>query len=196
MTNFGAGHETMASTLTSVLCTLGSNENIQQQVRNEISQAAKPIDLSDQTQLQLTRAVIKETMRLRPVIAMGLPRETASDLVIGGRWIPRGTTVGCNPIALHRNEAICGSTADDFQPQRWLDDAERLKSMERYNLSWGGGSRSCPGRHLAELIVLRVVVAMVKSFEIDVAIPPEEEMPSYFLSMMTGVSATLLSLTD
>lgn len=184
MTNFGAGHETMASTLTSIVSLLGEHPEAQARTRDEI--------LANAPDLPYTTAVIKEAMRLRPVIAMGLPREVPTGgLVIGGLWIPGGTTVGCNPVSLHRNEAICGPRPDEFRPERWLESEARTKMLERYSLSWGGGSRGCPGRNLAELIVMKAVVAIVESFRIEVQVPSEEEMPSYFLSMMSGVRATM-----
>jgi cytochrome P450 len=80
-----------------------------------------------------------------------------------------------------------------FNPARWLTaDPDAARAMERVNLSWGGGSRSCPGRHLAELVVFKVVPALVKEFKIDVDLPPEDKNRSYFLSMLIGVKARFI----
>ena len=62
--------------------------------------------------------------------------------------------------------------------------------MERTNLTWGGGSRSCPGRHLAELVVNSVVPALMREFDLEITAMPEgSEMPCYFMAMLTGVRA-------
>ncbi|KAF4508220.1 hypothetical protein G6O67_004629 [Ophiocordyceps sinensis] len=193
VTNFGAGHETMASTLTSVLAMIGSHAAVQTQVAAEIRGARGESDASN---LQYTRAVIKEAMRLYPVIAMSLPRKIpAGGLMIHQQWLPPNTTVGCNPVALHRNEDMYGADAAEFDPGRWLKaEAETLRAMDRYSLNWGGGSRSCPGRHLAELVVLKTVTRLLDRYDVKVEMPPESAQRAYFLSMLTGVRVRFLPL--
>lgn len=203
ITNFGAGHETLASTLTAVMAMLGTHPEIQAKARQEIrtkkvSKAdtkAKHLTYSEALELEYTRAVIKEAMRLHPVISMSLPRvvpRNGSGLHLHGFYIPPGTTVGCNPVSLHRNADICGPRPEEFDPSRWLiqaeaqEDERRIRSLERYSLNWGGGSRTCPGRHVAEMIVLKCVVKLLERFEIRAAVPPADKAPMYFLAMLTG----------
>ena len=193
VTNFGAGHETMASTLTSVMAMLGTHDDVAQTLSEEIHQTADSRRFTVASRMPYTQAVIKECKRIRPVLAMSLPRRVPEQgLALHGYYFPPGTTVGCSPVALHRNEEICGPDPDAFKPQRWLDEESRAKEMEVYSLAWGGGARSCPGRHLAELIVDKTVTALLAEFDIVADVPPEEEMPSYFLSMMTGVTARFI----
>ncbi|KAG9502499.1 hypothetical protein J7337_005327 [Fusarium musae] len=194
VTNFGAGHETMASTLTSIFALLGSNDDVQAQVFQEILGASNPAEYSTATRLSETQSLIKEAKRLYPVISMSLPRKVPSEgLHLHGYYFSPNTTVGCNPVALHRNPEIFGSDSDMFNPARWSTaDPDAARTMERVNLSWGGGSRSCPGRHLAELVVFKVVPALVKEFKIEVDVPPEDKNRSYFLSMLIGVKARFI----
>lgn len=195
MTNFGAGHETMASTLTSILATLGSHPTLQSLIANEVLSTPDPSTYTTAAHhLPLTQALIKESRRLHPVISMSLPRSVpASGLHLHGYFFPPGTTVGCNPVALHRNKDIFGAAPDEFRLGRWLDaDGETLRNMERYNLGWGGGARTCPGRHLAELVVYKLVPALVKEFEIETVIPDDEDMNAYFLSIMMGVKVRFI----
>lgn len=183
MTNFGAGHETLASTLTSVMAMIGTHPSVAQRLSDEFSN-------SGLTMTPYLSAVIKETKRLHPVIAAALPRRVPrGGLSTDGFFVPAGITVGCSPIALQRNEDICGPDPEAFSPARWLDDADRAKDMEHFSLSWGGGARTCPGRHLAEMIVHVVIPRLVQEFEVEVDMPNSRDMPSYFLSIMTGVVA-------
>ncbi|KAK4091631.1 hypothetical protein Purlil1_4061 [Purpureocillium lilacinum] len=198
VTNFGAGHETMASTLTSTLAMVGTHPQVQRRVADEIRSTSKPTPYADAAKMAYTRATIKEAMRLYPVVSMALPRKApAGGLQVDQHWFPPNTTVGCNPVALHRNSSIFGSDAACFDPGRWLGaeaGAEaRLRAMDRYNLGWGGGSRSCPGRNLAELVVFKVVTGLLRHFDVEVTeMPPEEEQRAYFLSMLTGVRVRFL----
>lgn len=192
VTNFGAGHETMASTLTSVLAMIGSHAEVQAQVAAEIRGAPGATGHADAAKMRYTRAVIKEAMRLHPVVAMSLPRKTpAGGLWIHERWLPPNTTVGCNPVALHRNEEIYGPDAAEFRPDRWFE-LETLRAMDRYSLSWGGGSRTCPGRHLAELVVFKTVSRLLGQYDLRVEMPPESAQRAYFLSVLTGIKARFL----
>ena len=192
MTNFGAGHETMASTLTNIIALVGSHPEVQDHVGREM----RVVDSGRGLGHCYVRAVIKESERLRPVASMSLPRTVpASGLHVHGCFFPPGTIVGCNPVSLHRNPDICGADPNWFRPERWLDK-DRAIIMERHSLAWGGGARSCPGRHLAEMMVSKIVPELLRDFTVEVEIPPEEEMPSYFLSMMTGVKVRFLEKQD
>lgn len=198
VTNFGAGHETMASTLTSIFTMIGTHDDVQKRVRQEIQDAMDASSYAGTTQLQYTRAAIRETMRLHPVLSMSLPRRVPDmGSHIHGYFIPGGTTVGCNPVALHRNaNVVIGPDPDVYNPDRWLSgETLDIRLMDRYSLNWGGGPRTCPGKNLAEMVVYKVVSALFERFDVEVATPPEIGQPSYFLSMLTGVKARFLSVT-
>ncbi|KAM3443093.1 hypothetical protein MY4824_000798 [Beauveria thailandica] len=211
VTNFGAGHETLASTLIAIMAMLGTHPEVQATATHEIrcqnaAKSRKPgsnISYADALELAYTRAVVREAMRLYPVISMSLPRVVpfhGSGLQLHGYHIPPGATVGCNPVSLHRNEDICGPDPDKFDPRRWLAGSgtpDNIRALERYSLSWGGGSRTCPGRHVAEMIVLKCVVRLLDRFEVRAAVPPPEDQgPTYFLAMLTGVRASFVPLEE
>ena len=201
VTNFGAGHETLCSTLTSVIAHIASHPEAHRRVcseaRGEASASADTTMPDTAEKLNYTKAAIKEAQRLWPVIGMSLARRVpaaGTGEVIAGRHIPPGTTVGCNPVALHRDETIFGSNADEYRPERWLpSDAdggeERVRTMERFNLIYGGGSRTCPGKYLAEMIVLKVAAGLFREFDAEITVmPKDDEMPCYFMAMMSGVT--------
>ncbi|PHH67429.1 hypothetical protein CDD81_40 [Ophiocordyceps australis] len=193
VTNFGAGHETLASTLTSILAMISARAAVQKQMREEIASWTRTRTRTRTRALVYTRAAIKEAMRLFPVMGMSLPRVTpAGGMRVHGRCFAQGTIVGCNPVALQRSPDVFGRDAGCYRPERWLhggQSPETARAMERYMLVWGGGARMCPGRPLAELVVHKVVTGLVERFKIDVDLPGDECQPSYFLSVMTGAKA-------
>ncbi|KAL7794456.1 cytochrome P450 [Trichoderma ceciliae] len=198
MTNFGAGHETMASTLTSVFMMIGEHNDVQKKVTEEIRAAADPSSYASAVRLPYTRAATREAMRLHPVLSMSLPRRVPDiGLHIHGHFVPGGTTVGCNPVALHRNaNVVIGPDPESFNPDRWLGgESFDMRVMDRYSLNWGGGPRTCPGKKLAEMVVYKVVSALFERFDVEVTTPSEIGQPSYFLSMITGAKARFLSVT-
>ncbi|KAK1753876.1 cytochrome P450 monooxygenase sdnT [Echria macrotheca] len=205
VTNFGAGHETMCSALTSIMTMIGSHDRVRQRVNDEVRScvpAPSPISCEDAAQLRYTQASMKEAQRLYPVIGMSLSRKVpAEGFSCHGYYIPPGYTVGCNPISLHRNRDIYGPDADEYRPERWLLElqqrdctaaaaAAQARDMDRYHLIWGGGARTCPGRHLAEMVLCKVVPALCREFDIEVvARPGDDETKFYFMAMLTGVRA-------
>lgn len=194
MTNFGAGHETMASTLTSIMAMVGSHPDVQDRLSDEVRPIGRSPSFNSAGEAPYLQAVIKESKRLHPVIAAALPRRVpASGVHLHNIHVPAGTIVGCNPVALHRNEDICGPEPHSFEPSRWLSSDDRSRDMEVFSLAWGGGARTCPGRHLAEMIVWKVVSVLLRDFEVTVEIPEDTQMPTYFLSMMTGVKARFVA---
>ncbi|KAM0261385.1 hypothetical protein ACHAQJ_002237 [Trichoderma viride] len=198
MTNFGAGHDTMASTLTSIFMMIGTHTDVQKKVTEEIRSAANSWSYAGTTQLQYTRAASREAMRLYPALNMSLSRRVPdTGLHVHEHFIPGGTTVGCNPAALHRNEkVVMGSDPGAYNPDRWLGgESLDMRLMERYSLNWGGGPRTCPGKNLAEMVVYKVVSALFERFDVEVVAPPDIGLPSYYMSMITGAKARFLPAT-
>ncbi|KAG6003918.1 hypothetical protein E4U21_001596 [Claviceps maximensis] len=208
VTNFGAGHETMASTLTSAVAMIGSHGAVHERLAHEVRTTKDvPLVYANNHHFPFTRAAIREAMRLYPVVAMSLPRRTPSTgLHVHGVSVPPNTTVGCNPIALHRKEQIFGVDPDAYDPCRWLrsgDDETQgqtrgrsVREMEKYSLNWGGGSRSCPGRNLAELMVFKMIATLFANFDVEVSIPEDADKEAYFLFMLSGVQARFIRRKD
>jgi cytochrome P450 len=197
ITNFGAGHETMTSALTAALAMIGTHSGVQDRIAGEVSHLADAITFEDAKQLSYTLACIQEAQRLHPAIGMSLPRKVPpGGTQLHGYFIPAGTTVGCNPVSFHRNQDLFGQDAESFKPERWLTgDENARKALRQYSLTWGGGPRMCPGRRLAELIIHKVVPALLREFSLEVKMPPEEELCYYFVAMLTGVKVRFLPRT-
>ncbi|PPJ59512.1 hypothetical protein CBER1_11662 [Cercospora berteroae] len=197
MTNFGAGHETTTSALISSIAMIASHSAVRARVETEARQHQTEglISYSEVIGLAYTQATIKEAQRLYPVLGMSpsrtVPSTESGGLHLHSFHIPPATRVGCNPVSLHRNPDIFGPDAEDFVPERWLGDNTSGREMERYNLTWGGGARTCPGKNLAQLILYKVVATLFREFEIEVEMPDEEEIKYYFMAMLTGVKVRL-----
>lgn len=209
VTNFGAGHETMASTLTAAVAMIGSHSNVRQTVTDEVRRTKGASAYAGSNRLPYTKAAIREAMRLHPVVAMSLPRKTPrTGLHLHGFNVPPNTTVGCNPIALHRKEEIFGAKPDSYEPRRWLcaeietgaETVPRLprsvRMMEKYSLNWGGGSRSCPGRNLAEVMVFKIIATLFANFDVEVSVPDDADKEAYFLLMLSGVKVRFIPRRD
>jgi cytochrome P450 len=104
----------------------------------------------------LVDAVIKETLRLRPVIpAVG--RKLAAPLTLAGHDLPAGTNVSPCIHLVHRRADVY-SEPDSFQPTRFLSNPPNSAEW----IPFGGGTRRCIGAGFATL-ELRVVLSTILS---------------------------------
>lgn len=79
------------------------------------------------------QAVLKEVMRLHAAVALPLWRDVAEGgKMLGDVYFPEGETVGLNAWCAHYNEDVFGEDVDEFRPERWLADGERLRGMNAY----------------------------------------------------------------
>ncbi|KAK4963087.1 hypothetical protein LTR10_000715 [Elasticomyces elasticus] len=107
-------------------------------------------------------------------------------VIIAGTHFPEGTSVGCMPAALHRNPAVFGKDAPEYQPERWLlADPETLRKMESSHMGLSRGRRVCLGQHIAMMQMKKVVAAMVLNFD--------ETKHNSILTLPSGQTVTVQS---
>jgi cytochrome P450 len=144
-TMLGAGHETTATALAFAFELL---------LRNPDQLARLRASLADGEDTYLD-AVVKESLRLRPVID-GAERTLAAPRTVGGWQLPAGVNVYPAIVLVHQREDLY-PRAREFRPERFLEGG-----TESYTwLPFGGGIRRCIGAGLAQAEmaeVLRVAV--------------------------------------
>jgi cytochrome P450 len=101
-------------------------------------------------------AVVKETLRIRPVI-LGVGRVVrGGPFELGGHVLPPGTEINPSIAAIHRR-ADRYPSAREFRPERFLDEG----APDTYTwLPFGGGTRRCLGASFASF-EMRVVIKRV-----------------------------------
>jgi cytochrome P450 family 135 len=107
-------------------------------------------------------AVIRETLRLRPVLPVVL-RKLTVPLEIGGWELPAGVSVAPCIYLLHRREDLYPEPYA-FRPERFLDTSPGAYSW----IPFGGGVRRCLGASFAQFemaTVLRVIAERVERLD-------------------------------
>ena len=146
MTLLVAGHETTATALSWAIELLA---------RHPAELARLEADVAGGEGAYLD-AVVKETLRLRPVIALVL-RKLVEPMEIGGRLLPAGVSVAPSIHLVHRRPQIYPEP-ERFRPERFL---ERPAGTYTW-IPFGGGVRRCLGGAFAEFemaVVLRELVS-------------------------------------
>jgi cytochrome P450 family 135 len=145
MTLVVAGHETTATGLAWALERLVRHPEVLARLREE--QADGGSDYLD--------AVIKETLRLRPVVP-GVIRRLQRPLTIGGMDLPAGVHIAPSIYLIHRRPDVYPDP-EAFRPERFLgDDVPGTYEW----LPFGGGIRRCLGASFA-LYEMRTVLGTI-----------------------------------
>jgi cytochrome P450 family 135 len=104
-------------------------------------------------------AVVKETLRVRPIVS-DVVRTLQGEAEIAGYRLPAGTVV-LPAIALVQRDPRHYDDAMEFRPERWLDGSPPPYTW----IPFGGGVRRCIGAAFATLemkVVLREVLERVE----------------------------------
>ena len=106
-------------------------------------------------------AVVKEMLRLRPVVALVL-RKLLEPLEVGGHELPAGTTVAPVILLVHRREDVYPEP-EAFRPERFLDRAPGTYSW----IPFGGGVRRCLGAAFAQVEMQTVLQTLAESVALE-----------------------------
>ncbi len=144
-----AGHETTATALAWTLERLVRTPRVLARLREEVEDGAGT---------EYVDAVVKEALRLRPVVP-GVIRMLQRPLTIGGTDLPAGVLIAPSIYLIHRRPDVYPDP-DAFRPERFLgDDAPSTYEW----LPFGGGIRRCLGAAFAQYemrIVLQTILRM------------------------------------
>jgi cytochrome P450 len=149
-TMLGAGHETTSTGLAFAFELLLRNPAALERLREELAGGEDDAYLD---------AVVKESLRLRPVID-GAERTLTVPRTLAGWELPAGVKVYPAILLVHLREDLY-PRAQEFRPERFLDEGAESYSW----LPFGGGIRRCIGAALAQAEmaeVLRVALPAVE----------------------------------
>jgi cytochrome P450 family 135 len=147
VTLLAAGHETTAGALGWALERLARHPDVLERLRADGD--------------EYRDAVIKEVLRLRPVLSVA-PRKAMAPFEVGGWTLPPGVHVTpCIYLTHRRADLWPDPTA--FRPQRFLDGPPRPYSF----IPFGGGIRRCLGAAFATLEMHEVLRAVAARFHLS-----------------------------
>lgn len=146
-----AGHETTASALAWALHEVGRDP----EQRRRAAEAART---GDDTWLE---AVLKESMRLHPVIPM-VVRTLLRPVTIGGHDLPAGATVGPSILIAHAR----GDNHPDpevFRPERFIGHNPPTNTW----IPFGGGVRRCIGAGFSLMEGVAVLREVFAAYDVE-----------------------------
>lgn len=199
MTFLAAGHETSAATITWAIYLLCKHQDIQHRLRTAVREGLQSVDESkthvtskDIDNIPYLQAFCNEVLRYYPTVPMTM-RITAKDTSICDHRVPKNTPIFIVPHAINRSEALWGSDAGSFDPDRWLPrdgythSATGGATSSYSMLTFLHGPRSCIGRGFAKAEFACLIAAWVDAF--DVSLADEAMMDESNVKISSGITS-------
>ena len=124
----------------------------------------------------MTAKVLRETLRLNSPIP-GLSLESPVPTLLAGKYhVSAGEPVNCLLGKLHFDPLVYGPDADQFKPERMLEDVhvQRLKQFPNCWKPFGNGKRGCIGRPFAWQEMMLAMAMLFQNFDFEMVDPDYE----------------------
>lgn len=164
-----AGSDTIAAALSCACFELAQHPRHNHEIQHLLDLSRNKASLDGAREIaskqahEYINAVIRETLRLHPVIASGLQRITPSEgLWIGEAFIPGGVRVQTPTYVMHRDPRFFAQP-DEFIPERWTSQTDLVLDASLY-VPFNTGLYSCIGKQLAMMELEHVIRELCDAF--------------------------------
>jgi hypothetical protein len=147
---YAAGADTTTTALETFFYAMTIFPDAQKKAQQEIDTVVGSKRLpnyDDWDSLPYTEALLREVLRWRPVLPLGVAHAITEDDVFKGHLIPKGSVIMTNVWGISRDESRYVDP-EAFNPDRFFDRDGSLNDDDS-NYVFGFGRRMCPGRHMA-----------------------------------------------
>lgn len=184
-----AGHDTTAHTMTWLTFELARHPKIQARLQAEIDTffdqlGGRDMVYEDCEKLPFLTRCTMETLRLWPAVGSGTYRQLQFDDTVtgpGGKdvTLPKGTNVQVVTWMRHRNQALWGADADEFNPDRDFqgDELWQGSPFKAFNPASPRFSpftfqpRDCLGKNFAHMEIRVIIANLFRHFTFELSEP-------------------------
>lgn len=164
---------------------LGMHQEVQEisykEVKGLSGDPDREITKNDIPHLPYLEQVIKETMRIFPIVN-AIARECLDDVQMGSRKIPKGITCVLNLIEYHRDPRRWPDPLK-FDPNRFTPD-EIAKRHPYEFIPFSAGPRNCIGYKYAMYTLIMTMAPIVRAYKFHTKFKTVEEL-RYGMAIIT-----------
>ncbi|KAL0880093.1 hypothetical protein ABMA27_002583 [Loxostege sticticalis] len=161
------GYHTTAITLSFILCAVGTYPKVQDRIYCELQEifgtCDRDVEKKDLPNLVYLEAVIKETLRLYPIVP-AVARHGDTAVRLKEYTIPKNSDY-ILILSATNHLPMWGQDRYNFRPERWLDPATIPENANAFN-SFSLGKRACIGRTYAMNLMKVACAHIFRQFKI------------------------------
>lgn len=172
-----AGSDTTSAAINTAILYISAYPEVRAKAHEELSRVVgtyRSPTFDDERNLPYIRAIVKETMRIRPVTNIGTPHFTTAPIAYRDIYIPANSVVTVQQYTIHYDPSLFPDP-ECFNPDRYLSFPKKSGfyaaggADKRDHWNFGAGRRICSGMHLAENSMFIVLAKLLWAFDI---LPP------------------------
>ena len=166
-----AGHDTTASSLTTLSYLLAKHPEWQEKLRAEVqtfdAEHGSDYQLKDLRKLEMMSLCIKESLRMYPPLIM-IPRVSTEKIAFAGYEFPPEQTFVIVLEHNHYNNEIWDNPKA-FDPMRFTSERREHQRCPHSYAPFGAGVHHCLGFAFAEMKIKLIISTMLRNFRWSVA---------------------------
>ncbi|GAB0088656.1 hypothetical protein DMENIID0001_031190 [Sergentomyia squamirostris] len=179
------GSDTSTHLASYTILMLAMHQEVQDKVVEELKKVfldeKVPVDYDSIKQLTYLDMVVKETLRLYPVIPY-IGRSTTKDIKLKNLTVPAGTMIGVPLMKNNRDPVAFGPNPDLFNPDNFLPERVAQRHPYQY-MPFSCGPRNCIGMTYGLYSVRTIVAMIIKNFKVTTTLRFEDIKLVYNISL-------------
>jgi cytochrome P450 len=157
-----AGKDTTATTIAWFIYMVCKHPAVQLKIAKEVKEATNMKEITNYAEfaaiiseealekMQYLHAAITETLRLYPAVPVDAKICFSDDTLPDGYSVNEGDMVAYQPYAMGRMKFIWGDDAEEFRPERWLNEDGIFQPESPFKFTaFQAGPRICLGKEFA-----------------------------------------------
>ncbi|CAL5432798.1 unnamed protein product [Camellia sinensis] len=161
------GTETTSNAIEFAMAEMMNKPEVMKKAQQELETVVGKDSIVEEShinKLPYLQAILKEVLRLHPVLPLMVPHCPSQTCIIGGYTIPKGARVFINVWAIHRDPSIWENPLE-FRPERFLDGKWGYRGADFNYFPFGSGRRMRAGIAMAERMLFFSLASILHSFD-------------------------------
>lgn len=161
------GTDTSSNTIEFAMAEIINKPDVIKKAQQELDSVVGKNNIVEESFIQklpYLQAVMKETLRLHPVLPLLVPHCPSQTCTVGDYTIPEGSRVFVNVWAIQRDPSLWENPLN-FDPERFLNKKWEYSGSDFRYFPFGSGRRMCAGTAMAERMVMYSLATLLHSFD-------------------------------
>ncbi|KGN50207.1 flavonoid 3'-monooxygenase CYP75B137 [Cucumis sativus] len=181
------GTDTSSNTIEFAMAEMMKNPKVAEKAKEELRAVVGEQSIVEESHIQslpYLKAIMKETLRLHPILPLLVPHCPSDTTVVSNYTIPKGSRVFVNVWAIQRDPNEWENPLE-FDPERFMNGKLDFSGSDFRYFPFGSGRRKCPGIAMGERMVMYLLATLLHSFDWKLEEGEEIEIEEKFGIVLT-----------